>query len=72
MQQIVERKIEVTIDILPGDRVRHRDAARLLGIHSRTLVNWARRGRLSRIRLGGRVFYRYGEIVALLRGAETS
>lgn len=47
--------------------LRHREAAKALGVSERTLRAWAKNGRVPYVRIGGRVLYPVEELQAWLR-----
>lgn len=66
MIDLVENRVQVEVQILPGNRISRADAARVLRVRPRTLCTWEDRGLLTPIRCGGRVFYDYGQVKAHL------
>ena len=58
---IQQQMKEVTGEILTGE-----DAARLLGVTTRTLYNWDRDGVLPRYRIGGKFYWKYDDVLSVL------
>ncbi|GBF27944.1 hypothetical protein MnTg02_03005 [bacterium MnTg02] len=55
----------VEIRIFPGERVLRKDVAKLLGIHPASCTKLERRGELTRLPVGGKIFYALKEVKRL-------
>lgn len=49
-----------------GELLSHTDAAEVLGVHPRTLLRWAREGRIARVRVGRRVRFARRDVAEFL------
>ncbi|MBB5744813.1 hypothetical protein GGR13_000385 [Brevundimonas variabilis] len=54
---------QVTVRMIPDGRLSRREAAKFVGVASRTLANWKSRGvGPNQTKVGGRVFYRLADL----------
>lgn len=61
----------VRVRVLPGNRVSRADTAKVLGRKPKTLADWGAKGWGPKpIEVGGRIFYRYDEVLAVARGQQ--
>ena len=61
----------VRVRVLPDNRVSRSDAAKVLARAPKTLADWSAKGWGPRpITVGGRIFYRYNEVLAVARGEQ--
>lgn len=59
----------VVVTVLPGNRVDRKNAAKALGLSTKTMACWGREGRGPRpFRVGGRVFYRWSDVERFAAG----
>lgn len=57
----------VTVRMTPDGRLSRREAAKFVGVASRTLANWKSRGvGPSQTKVGGRVFYHLADLQAFV------
>lgn len=62
----VERTL---VRMTPDERMTRSDAAKFIGVGSRTLANWKSKGRGPRqTKIGGRVFYRLTDLEVFIAG----
>ncbi len=69
---MVHEHIEsVKVRVLPDNRVSRREAAKVLNRAPKTLADWSAKGWGPRpTSVGGRIFYRYDEVLAVARGEQ--
>ena len=61
----------VNVRLLPDNRVSRADTAKVLGRRPKTLADWSAKGWGPKpIEVGGRIFYRYDEVLAVARGLQ--
>ena len=64
---------QVVVEVLPDGRMNRKSTARYIGVAEQTLAVWAVRGVGPRpIRIGGRVFYRKGEVDRFISAGEAA
>lgn len=66
----IERTV---VRMTPDDRLTRGEAAKFIGVGSRTLANWKSKGQGPRqTKIGGRVFYRLADLQVFIAREETS
>lgn len=61
IDMVVQQMKEVTGDVMTCE-----ETMRLLEVGERTLYNWDKEGILQRYRLGGKFYWRYADVIAIL------
>ena len=61
--QFIEQSLK--IHVFAGGRVTRADSARLLGVHPASCAKLEKRGQLTALRVGGKVFYALEEVKRL-------
>lgn len=66
LQDQIFEMVNAAIKEHTGELMTSDDAARMLGVSTRTLYNWANSGILPRYRLGGQFYWKYDDVIERL------